>query len=135
MPAHVKTGDTVIVISGNDKGTTGEVVAVNPKHNTCIVKGVNVRTKHVKPNQQNQQGGVVRMEMPIHISNVNPFVNGKSTRVRFEVREDGAKARVSARDGSELHVLRAGSGKPAKKKTTKKKTAKKSDETTAATTE
>ena len=115
MPAHVKTGDKVIVMSGNDRGTTGEVVAVNPKHNTCIVKGVNIRTKHVKPNQQNQQGGVVRMEMPIHMSNVNPVVNGRSTRVRFETRDDGSKARVAARDGSDLHVLRAASGKSTKK--------------------
>ena len=129
MPTHVKTGDNVIVLSGNDKGSTGEVVAVNVKHNTCIVKGVNIRTKHQKPTQQNQQGGIVRMEMPIHMSNVTPCVDGKPTRVRFEVREDGSKVRIAARNGSELHVLRGsekGKKKPAKKKSTKK-TAKKDD--------
>ena len=114
MASHIKAGDSVIVTAGNDKGKIGEVLRVNPKHDTCIVQGVNVRTKHVKPNQQNQQGGIVKSEMPVHISNVSPCVGGKPTRVRFEVRDDGSKARVAARDGSELHVLRA-SGKKASK--------------------
>ena len=117
MGRHIKQGDSVIVTAGNDKGTVGEVISVNPKHDTCLVKGVNVRTKHMKPTQQNQQGGIVRVEMPVHVSNVSPCVGGKPTRVRFEVREDGSKARVAARDGSELHVLRsAKGGKKASKK-------------------
>ena len=117
MASHIKAGDNVYVLSGNDKGKTGEVLKVNIKHDTCIVKGVNIRTKHMKPNQQNQQGGIVRVEMPVHVSNVSPCVGGKPTRVRFEVREDGSKARVAARDGSELHVLRsAKGGKKASKK-------------------
>lgn len=107
MANHIRTGDNVYVLSGNDKGKTGEVLKIDLKHDTCIVKGVNIRTKHVKPNQQNQQGGIVRMEMPVHLSNVSPCVDGKPTRVRFEVREDGSKARIAARDGSELHVLRS----------------------------
>ena len=106
MASHIKTGDSVYVNSGNDKGKVGEVLQMLPKHDTCIVKGVNVRTKHVKPNQQNQQGGIVRVEMPIHVSNVSPCVGGKPTRVRFETRDDGSKVRVASRDGSELHVLR-----------------------------
>jgi large subunit ribosomal protein L24 len=111
MANHIKTGDSVYVNSGNDKGKVGEVLQVITKHGTCIVKGVNIRTKHVKPNQQNQQGGIVRLEMPIHMSNVSPCVGGKPTRVRFKTGEDGSKIRVAARDGSELHVLRsAGSG-------------------------
>ena len=121
MASHIKAGDSVIVTAGNDKGKVGEVLRVNPKHDTCIVKGVNVRTKHVKPNQQNQQGGIVRLEMPVHVSNVSPCVGGKPTRVRFDVREDGSKARVAARDGSELHVLRSAS--KGGKKTSKKKAA------------
>jgi large subunit ribosomal protein L24 len=118
MANHIKAGDNVYVLSGNDKGKTGEVLKIIPKHDTCIVQGVNVRTKHVKPNQQNQQGGIVRLEMPVHVSNVSPCVGGKPSRVRFEVREDGSKARVAARDGSELHVLRSASkgGKKASKK-------------------
>jgi len=111
MANHIKTGDSVYVNSGNDKGKVGEVLQVITKHDTCIVKGVNIRTKHVKPNQQNQQGGIVRLEMPIHMSNVSPCVGGKPTRVRFKTGEDGSKVRIAARDGSELHVLRsAGSG-------------------------
>jgi large subunit ribosomal protein L24 len=111
MARHVKKGDSVIITAGNDKGTVGEIISINPKHDTCIVKGVNVRTKHMKPTQQNQQGGIVRTEMPIHISNVSPCVGGKPTRVRFEVGEDGSKSRVAARDGSELHVLRSATAK------------------------
>ena len=112
MGRHIKQGDSVIVTSGNDKGTVGEVISVSPKHDTCIVKGVNVRTKHMKPTQQNQQGGIIKTEMPVHISNVSPCVDGKPSRVRFEVGEDGSKRRIAARDGSELHVLRgAGSSK------------------------
>lgn len=111
MARHVKKGDSVIITAGNDKGTVGEIISINPKHDTCIVKGVNVRTKHMKPTQQNQQGGIVRTEMPIHISNVSPCVGGKPTRVRFEVGDDGSKTRVAARDGSELHVLRSATAK------------------------
>ena len=91
MANHIKTGDNVYVLSGNDKGKTGEVLQMNIKHDTCIVKGVNIRTKHMKPNQQNQQGGIVRVEMPVHVSNVSPCVGGKPTRVRFEVSEEDLK--------------------------------------------
>ena len=112
MGRHIKQGDTVIMTAGNDKGRTGEVISVSPKHDTCIVKGVNVRTKHMKPTQQNQQGGIIKTEMPVHISNVSPCVDGKPSRVRFDVGDDGSKRRIAARDGSELHVLRgAGSNK------------------------
>jgi large subunit ribosomal protein L24 len=66
----------------------------------------------MKPTQQNQQGGIIKTEMPVHISNVSPCVGGKPSRVRFEVGDDGSKRRIAARDGSELHVLRgAGSSK------------------------
>ena len=123
MARHIKTGDSVIVTAGNDKGVVGNVLAVNVKRDTCIVKGVNIRTKHVKPNQKNQQGGIIRKEMPVHLSNVSPCVNGTASRVRFESREGGFKARVAVRDGSELHVLR-GSGKSKAKKVTDEPTAK-----------
>ena len=111
MGRHIKQGDSVIVTSGNDKGTVGEVISVSPKHDTCIVKGVNVRTKHMKPTQQNQQGGIIKTEMPVHISNVSPCVDGKPSRVRFDVGDDGSKRRIAARDGSELHVLRGAGSK------------------------
>ena len=126
MACHIKTGDNVIVTAGNDKGVVGDVISVNVKHDTCIVKGVNIRTKHVKPNQRNQQGGIVRTEMPVHLSNVSPCVNGAPSRVRFETKDDGSKVRVAVRDGSDLHVLR-GPKAGAKKKTAKKKAAKKAE--------
>ena len=81
---HVRTGDQVIVISGNDKGTTGEVVAAFPRKNRVIVEGVNIRTKHTKPTQQNPQGDRVEQEFPIHASNVQLLdpKTGKGTRKR-----------------------------------------------------
>lgn len=106
MARHVKHGDSVIITSGNDRGVVGQILEVNPSDDTVIVKGVNIRTKHVKPTQQQPQGGIIRKEMPIHISNVSPVVDGKPSRVRFETKKDGSKVRVSVRDGKELHTLR-----------------------------
>jgi large subunit ribosomal protein L24 len=96
----------VIVTAGNDRGATGEVMRVIPKTSRVLVQGINVRSKHLKPSQNNPQGGIVRREMPVHISNVSPVVDGKPTRVRWETREDGSKVRVAVRGGKELHVLR-----------------------------
>lgn len=81
---HVRTGDTVIVIAGNDKGTTGEVVQVLNKRDRVIVEGVNLRWKHRKPTQQNPQGERVQTESPIHVSNVMHLdpETGKGTRRR-----------------------------------------------------
>ena len=67
---HVKTGDTVVVISGDDKGTKGEVIAVSPKEGKVIVEGANKIKKHVKPRQQGQQGGIVETEGAIYASKV-----------------------------------------------------------------
>jgi large subunit ribosomal protein L24 len=106
LARHIRKKDIVIVTAGNDKGVTGEVLRVLPKANRVVVQGVNVRVKHLKPTQANPQGGIIRREMPIHISNVSPVVDGKPTRVRFETREDGSKRRLAARGGKELHTLR-----------------------------
>ncbi len=106
MPRHVRKGDTVIVTSGSHKGKTGEVVTVYPKDETVLIKGINLRTKHLKPTRQNPRGGVVTKEAPIHISNVSPVVDGKPTRVRFEVKSDGSKVRVAARNGKVLGTVR-----------------------------
>lgn len=116
MPLHVIKGDQVMVTAGNDRGTIGEVLDVDVKHDRVTVKGVNVRTRHVKPSQQNPQGGVLKSEAPIHISNVSPVVDGKPTRVRFEVKDSGEKTRVAVRGGKTLHTLRG----PKKKSKTKK---------------
>ncbi|MCH7476413.1 MAG: 50S ribosomal protein L24 [Gemmatimonadetes bacterium] len=106
MARHIRKGDMVIITAGNDRGATGEVLRVIPKTSRVVVQGINVRSKHLKPNQNNPQGGIIRREMPVHISNVSPVVDGKPTRVRFEVRDDGSKARVAIRGGKELHILR-----------------------------
>ncbi len=108
MARHIRKGDTVIITAGNDKGRTGEVVRVitaQGDDERVVVQGVNVRTKHVKPTQASPQGGIIRREMSIHISNVSPVIDGKPSRVRFETKKDGSKVRVAVRDGSELHTL------------------------------
>src|SRR2546422_10206424 len=110
MPRHIHKGDTVMVRSGNDRGATGEVLRVITKHDRVVVQGVNMRSKHLKPSQANPQGGIIRREMPIHVSNVSPLSDGKPTRVRFQTKKDGTKVRIAARDGKSLHTLR-GSGK------------------------
>lgn len=125
MARHVKKGDTVIVTAGNDNGRTGEVLRVYPDKDLVLVEGINVRNKHIKPTQQNQRGGIIQKEMPIHISNVSPVVDGEPTRVRFEVKDNGEKVRVAARTGKQLHALRG----PKKKK--KSTTAGKASETSA----
>ena len=98
--AKIKKGDQVVVLSGKDKGKTGEVVRAMPKDDKVIVAGVNVAARHRKPTQANPQGGIERKEAPLHISKVavaDPK-SGKATRVRFETR-DGKKVRVAARSG------------------------------------
>lgn len=106
-----------MVTAGNERGATGQVLRILTKADRVVVQGVNVRAKHLKPTQANPQGGIVRREMPIHISNVSPVVEGKPTRVRFVTQKDGSKARVAARGGETLHMLHKGreeSGRKAK---------------------
>ncbi len=102
MPKHVRKGDTVIITSGDHKGVTGEITEVLTKTDQVIVKGVNLRTKHIRPTQINPKGGIVQIEAPIHISKVSPVVDGKPTRVRFETGKDGSKNRVAVRGGKVL---------------------------------
>jgi large subunit ribosomal protein L24 len=102
MARHVRKGDTVIVTSGASRGKQGKILRVVTEKDQVVVEGVNVRTKHVKPNQNNPQGGTVQKEMPIHISNVSPVAGGKPTRVRFENKDDGSKIRVAASSGEQL---------------------------------
>lgn len=110
MPRHVRKGDTVIVTAGNDRGTVGEILRVVDDGDRVVVKGVNIRTKHLKPTQQRPQGAVIRQEMSIHASNVSPLVDGKPTRVRFQTTSDGSKVRVATRGGKQLSVLHSGRG-------------------------
>ncbi len=107
MAAHIKKGDMVEVIAGDNKGSTGKVMKVIPNKKRVIVEGLNLAYKHVRPSQRNPQGGRIRIEQPIHISNVLP-VNPKSSRgsrVKFEVAKDGSKKKVAI-DGSEIGVVR-----------------------------
>ncbi len=106
MARHVKSGDQVVVTAGNDRGKTGEILAIDLAGDRVVVAGVNVRKRHLKPTQNRPQGGVIEQEMPIHISNVSPAVDGKPSRVRFETKADGSKVRVAVRGDQELHVLR-----------------------------
>lgn len=106
MARHVRKGDTVVVRSGSHKGKVGEVMRVIPDRQLVVVKGVNMRTKHLKPTRLNPQGGIITKEAPIHWSNVNVSVDGKPTRVRFQVRDDGSKVRVAVRGGKVLGTVR-----------------------------
>jgi large subunit ribosomal protein L24 len=102
--AKIKKGDKVVVLSGKDKGKTGEVTKALPKDGKVIVSGVNVATRHRKPTQTNPQGGLERVEAPMHISKVaiaDPK-DGKPTRVRFEVK-DGKKVRVAVKSGETIN--------------------------------
>lgn len=97
--ARIKKGDQVIVLSGKDKGRTGEVVKAIPKDGKVVVSGINVAVRHKKPSQTNPQGGLERSEAPLHVSKVAHVTkDGKPTRVRFEER-DGKKVRVAVKTG------------------------------------
>ena len=99
----IKKGDRVVVLSGKDKGRTGEVVKAMPKEGKVIVSGINVHARHRKPSQTNPQGGIDRAEAPLHMSKVAIATgDGKPSRVRFEVR-DGKKVRVAAKTGELIH--------------------------------
>ena len=99
----IKKGDRVVVLSGKDKGRTGEVTKAMPKEGKVIVSGINVHARHRKPSQINPQGGIERKEAPLHISKVAiATADGKPSRVRFEVR-DGKKVRVAAKTGELIH--------------------------------
>lgn len=101
---HVKKGDTVVVISGKDKGKKGKVLEAMPKKNRVIVEGVNMLTKHQKPNAKVQQGGIVHQEGAIHISNVMMWdAKAKApTRIGYKILEDGKKVRVSRKTGETI---------------------------------
>ena len=94
----IKKGDTVRVIAGKDKFKEGKVSSVDKKNNKVTVEGVNMRTKHTKPSAQNQEGGIVRQEGPIDISNVMYVHKGKATRVGFKLDGD-KKVRVAKATG------------------------------------
>ncbi len=104
MAAKIKKGDTVKVIAGKDIDKEGKVISVNEKDNTVLVEGINMVSKHTKPNAQNQNGGIVQKESPIHISNVMYCVKGKGVRVGF-AEKDGKKVRINKKTGEVIDTI------------------------------
>ena len=94
----LKTGDKVVVIAGKDKGKEGVIKAVDRKNGRVLVEGVNMVSKHTKPNAQNQQGGIIKKENFIDASNVMYLHNGKATRLGVQIK-DGKKVRVAKKTG------------------------------------
>ena len=93
---HVKKDDTVVVISGDDKGKKGKVIAVSPKEDKVIVEGVNIVSKHVKPRRMGEAGGIVKAEAAMYACKVQivcPHCD-KPTRVAHKFNEDGTKSRI-----------------------------------------
>ena len=103
MGLRIRRGDTVVVISGKEKGKRGEVERVEPKKERVVVTGVNVRTRHARPSQQNQEG-LFTFEAPIHVSNVmivDPD-SGEPTRIGYRFTDSGEKVRVSRKSGKDI---------------------------------
>ncbi len=103
MAAKIRKGDKVIVLTGRDKGRTGEVISVKPDEGRALVRGVNMVKRHQRQTPQ-QQGGIISKEASIHLSNIalaDPK-DGKPTRVGFKIMNDGRKVRVARRSGVEI---------------------------------
>jgi len=102
MAAKIRKGDKVIVLTGRDKGRTGEVFEVRPDENVALVRGVNMVKRHQKQTQ-NQEGGIISKEAPIHLSNIAYLgKDGKPTRVGFKIQADGKKIRIAKSSGAEI---------------------------------
>jgi large subunit ribosomal protein L24 len=100
----IRKGDKVVVLAGKDKGRTGEVLTVMPKEDKALVRGINMIVRHQRQSQS-QEGGLIRKEAPIHLSNiaiVDPK-DGKPTRVGFRLEKDGTKVRVAKRSGEVIN--------------------------------
>lgn len=100
----IKKGDTVVVITGVDKGKKGKVLDAFPRRNRVLVEGVNMTTKHQRPSQQMQQGGIIHQEGPVHVSNVMLFCDKdkKGVRIGHKLLDNGEKVRVCAKCGEVL---------------------------------
>jgi large subunit ribosomal protein L24 len=99
---HIKKGDTVFVNTGVDKGKTGRVLEVLVNEQRAIVEGVNMVSKSTKPNSKSPQGGILKQEASIHISNLNPVEKGKPVRVGRKINAEGKLVRVSKKSGQEI---------------------------------
>ncbi|MBI5262399.1 MAG: 50S ribosomal protein L24 [Bradyrhizobium sp.] len=102
MAAKIRKGDKVIVLTGRDKGRTGEVFEVRPEQGTALVRGVNMVKRHQKQTQ-NQEGGIISKEAPVQLSNIAYLgKDGKPTRIGFKIHADGKKVRVAKSSGAEI---------------------------------
>ncbi|MDO7648307.1 MAG: 50S ribosomal protein L24 [Schleiferiaceae bacterium] len=95
---HIKTGDTVMVIAGTAKGQSGRVIRMIPKQHRAVIEGLNLVTKHQKPSATSPQGGIVKMEAPIHLSNLMLMIGDQTTRVGRRI-EDGKVVRYAKKTG------------------------------------
>lgn len=111
MPLHIRKGDTVVITAGdlrakypsNPAARSGKVLEVNAHDQTVVVEHSElIQKKHVRPSQQNPQGGVVEKYRPLHMSNVSPLVDGRASRVRFEKKADGSKIRKAAVNNEQI---------------------------------
>lgn len=102
---NFKVGDKVVVIAGKDKGKEGKIIKALKNDNKVVVEGINMVTKHVKPSAQNENGGIIKVEAPIHASNVmilDPKTK-KRTRIAHEIDENGKKHRISVKSKERLN--------------------------------
>ena len=103
MAAKIRKGDKVVVLTGRDRGRTGEVIEVNPTAARALVRGVNLVKRHQRQSAQ-QEGGIISKELPVHLSNIaiaDPK-DGKPTRIGFKIGSDGRKVRIAKRSGAEI---------------------------------
>jgi large subunit ribosomal protein L24 len=108
MASHVKKGDVVVILAGDDKGKTGEVLNVDSGAGKVVVQGMNRVYRHLKPSRQHPRGGRIQKEMPISISNVLPVdpKTNKPTRVAFRIGADGSKERTAKKSGQTLGTVK-----------------------------
>ena len=99
----IKKGDTVQVLSGNARGKKGKVLSVLPGQNRALVEGVNFMKRHTRPSQKSPQGGIIEREAPIHISNLMVIVDGKPTRIGYQILEGGKKVRYGKKTGETIN--------------------------------
>ena len=101
---HIRKGDTVFVNAGEDKGKTGKVIRVITEKKRAVVEGVNIVSKNQKPNAKYPHGGIIKMEAPIHISNLNVIdpASGKPTRIGHRKNEEGKTIRYAKKSGEEI---------------------------------
>lgn len=105
---HVRAGDSVIVLSGKDRGKSGKVIEVNPAKGTVLVEGISIATKHVRPKRMDQQGGIIHQETSIDASNVMLVCNKckKPSRTERKVEDNGRKVRICKKCGQVIDVIK-----------------------------